>query len=304
MHWFPLTLGLLLAGMAGRAGAVEVTVSVAPQAYFVDRIGGEKVQVHVMVPAGQDPHTYEASPRQIVAAVRSRIYFTVGMPFESPLIRKLQASAPGMQVIDSAAGVQRRAIEEAHHDEGGNNQGADDREGKHEQEYAGEADPHIWLGPAAIAVQSRNIAAALTKVDPANRAAYEKNLAAFLEEIASLEKEIARRLAPFRGQAIYVYHPAFGYFTDAFGLRQEAVEVDGKSPTPRQLRELIAKARKAGIRVVFVQPQFSTRSAQVVADAIEGSVVPINNLEYDVLANLRTMADEIEKSLSPKPKGP
>ena len=95
----------------------------------------------------------------------------------------------------------------------------------------------------------------------------------------------------------WLFHPAFGYFAQAYGLEQQAVEVAGKTPTPRQLTGLIRKAKADGVTLIFVQPQFDQRSAAVVAKAIGGAVVPMDPLAKDVLANLKTMATKVEKAM-------
>ena len=105
-------------------------------------------------------------------------------------------------------------------------------------------------------------------------------------------------LAPYRGRSFYVFHPGFGYFADAYGLKQEAVEAGGRSPTPKQLRALIEKAQADGVKTIFVQPQYAPQSAQVVAEAIGGKVVAINGLGKDVIADIEDIASRsIEESI-------
>ncbi|MFH1742105.1 MAG: zinc ABC transporter substrate-binding protein, partial [bacterium] len=104
-------------------------------------------------------------------------------------------------------------------------------------------------------------------------------------------------LKPYRGESFYVFHPAFGYFGDAYGLKQEAVELEGKAPTPRQLSTLIKKARTENVRIIFVQPQFDKKSAEAVSNSIDGAVVPMDPLAKDVLKNLEEMAMKVGKAL-------
>ncbi len=159
------------------------------------------------------------------------------------------------------------------------------------------SDPHIWLAPPLIKIQAQNIANALIKADPGHKKEYEINLNGFIKELDAIDKKIKEALSPYKGKDFYVFHPSFGYFADAYGLKQKAVEIQGKSPTPKQLSAFITKARANNIKIIFVQPQFYQKSASVIAGAIGGSVVSINPLAKDVVNNLNKIAAEIEKAL-------
>lgn len=276
------------------AERLDVFVSIPPQAYLVERIGREHVEVALMVQAGQDPHTFEPSPRQMMALADARLYLKIGMPFETRLLEKIEGAYARLSVVDMAAGVQKRMMEPHHHQEGQHGEGADEDD---DEEERAEPDPHVWLSPPLLEVMARNTARALAEADPANVAEYEENLEELIEDIERTHARVQEVLAPCRGRAFYTFHPAFGYFGDAYGLRQVAVEAEGKSPTPRQLTELIGRARREGVNIIFVQPQFDRRAAQSVADGIGGAVVPMDPLARDVLANLETMAAQVEAAL-------
>lgn len=291
-------LALLLSGAcserAERGERLEVFVSIPPQAYFVERVGGEHVSVSVLVAPGQEPHTFRATPKQVVALSRARLYFTVGVPFEERLVPKLEGRE-GLTVVDSIQGIERHAMGEHGHDHGADHEGAEEPRGHDDGGAA--PDPHVWLSPPLIKIQAQNIAEALIAADPGNAEAYREGLEAFTQEIDATHARLTAVLAPFRGQAFYVFHPAFGYFADAYGLKQEAVEAEGKAPTPKRLSELMRRARDDGVRIIFVQPQFDKRAARSVADAIGGAVVPMDPLAGDVLKNLQDMASAVEMSL-------
>jgi zinc transport system substrate-binding protein len=122
------------------------------------------------------------------------------------------------------------------------------------------------------------------------------------EDLDRLDARLRESLAPLKGRDFFVYHPAFGYFADAYGLRQIPVEIEGKEPTARQLARLIDRARAEGVRVIFVQPQFSAKSAQAIATAIGGSVIPLDDLAKDYLANLAAMAEKVRGALAAEKK--
>ena len=277
---------LVFFGCASPAwAAVDVVVSIPPQKWLVDRIGGDAAHSEILVAAGQDPHSFEPRPRQIAYLAKARLYFTIGLPFEEALREKIADARMPVRFIDCAAGITK--IPFARHDAGH----SDDAHGD------GGDDPHVWLSPAGLAAMAKNIAEALAAADPANSRLYAENLAQLRKELAALDERIAARLKPFAGAAFYTFHPSFGYFAHDYGLIQETVEVEGKSPTPKQLRRLIDAARKDGARVIFSQPQFDPKSAEAVARAIGGQVIPLDPLAYDAAANLNLIADSIAAAL-------
>lgn len=270
------------------SAALDVVVSIAPQEWLVRRVGAEAVHSEILVQAGQDPHSFEPKPRQITHLAKARLYFTVGLPFEERLREKIKDAGMPVRFVDSAAGIVKIPCPEYGHEE----QGA--QPGQHD----GGDDPHVWLSPNNLMVMAKNITRALSEADPANARLYADNLRKLQAELTALNQNIASRLRPFAGAAFYVFHPSFVYFAHDYGLRQEAVEIEGKSPSPRQLQQLIAKARQDRAKVVFSQPQFDPKSAEAVARAIDGRVVPLDPLAYDVAANLNVMADSIVAALS------
>jgi zinc transport system substrate-binding protein len=257
-----------------------VFVSIPPQAYFVDRVGGERVRTEALVRPGQDAHTYDPTPRQLASLARARVYFRVGFSFENALIPRLESSVPGLLIVDTRQGISLRPSE-----------GEADHGGQ------GGLDPHIWMSPTLVERQVQTILDTLIRLDPAGQTEYRTNAERFLSDLQRVRSRIAQTLAPLRGRELLVYHPAFGYFADEFGLKQVPVESAGKEPTSRQLARLIDAARAGGIKVVFVQPQLSQAGARAVAEAIGGAVVPLDDLAYDYIGNLETMAERIREAL-------
>lgn len=269
------------------AEKLHIFVSIAPQAYFVERIGGARADVEILVAPGQSPETFEPTPKQMAALSGADIYFRIGLPFEERLLDKLSAANDSVRIIDTREGITLRQIEE-HAD------------GEHDEshDHHGQPDPHIWLNPRFVEIQARHIADGLIALDSLGQVVYERNLQGFTQDLRQIDSTIAEILAPLKGQKIYVFHPAYGYFTDAYKLTQVAVETGGKEPGGQQLAELINSALRDSVRVVFVQPQFSQKSAQTIAEAIGGTVVPLDPLARDYLENLRRLARTIERALA------
>ena len=277
LNWVPVSFA-----------AMTVFVSIPPQKWLVEAIGKDLVSVEVLVQQGQDPHTFEPRPRQIAALSQAKIWYTLGMEFEKTLQQKVQAVAPSLVVIDMAQGVDKIPMMEDEHD----------HEGLEDHDHGIEPfDPHVWLSPVNLQIMSRTVAETLAAGDPANSQMYLNNQKVIEEQLSDLNQQLHAMLQPYHGASFFVYHPTFGYFAKAYGLIQEPVEVQGKSPSPRQLAALIAKAKKQQVKVIFVQPQFDPKAAQAVAAAIGGQVVPLDALSADVPANLLKMATKIEDAL-------
>ncbi|MGQ9457258.1 MAG: metal ABC transporter solute-binding protein, Zn/Mn family [Anaerolineae bacterium] len=267
-------------------GAIQVTVSVLPQKYFVERIGGERVQVMVMVGPGADPHLYEPKPEQLRALSRSQVYFRIGLPFEAAWMDKFIAANPRMRVVDTSQGIARLPMP-AHHHEGKEAVGSGE-EG---------LDPHIWLSPRLVKLQAEVICEALASLDPAHRDEYRANLEAFLSDVDALDREIQGLLKDVPRRKFMVFHPSWGYFARDYGLEMVPIEVEGQEPSAAELADLIREAREEGITVIFAQPEFNTRPAEVIAREIGGRVVLVSPLAEDWLENLRRTARALAEAL-------
>lgn len=258
---------------------IDLFTSIPPIAFFVEKIGGEAVNVHSLIGENENPHTYAPKPRGIVELGKSRMIFTINMPFEKSLIDKLKRLKSGPKIIDLTKNVKFRSMACAHD--------------SHQCNHTNKTDPHIWFGPEQIRVIVANIANALTINSPNKKELFKKNLKSFLEELDKLDANFAKLLLPYKGTKILVFHPSFGYLTDAYALKQEAVEIEGKSPSPRQIIKLIREAKKENIKTIFVQPQFDTKAAANIAKAINGEVVHINPMKRDVFQNMKYMVEQI-----------
>jgi zinc transport system substrate-binding protein len=277
---------------------VRVFASILPVAYFVERVGGPDVSVNVLVGPGQDPHSFEPTPKLMAKLAEAKVLFKVGFPFEETLIKKAQSAFKNLQVVDLQQGIKLRAVTEEEEEHEAHESG---EESGHAHE-PGEMDPHTWLDPKLAKIQAKTVADTLIQIDPARRLNYENNLKAFQADLDSVNDQLSKALAPVKGKSFFVFHPAYGYLGDAYGLKQVAVQVGGKEPTARQLAELIEKAKKEGVRVIFVQPQFSRKSAETLAKEIGGAVVSLDDLAPNYIENLKEMATRLESALKTQQK--
>jgi zinc transport system substrate-binding protein len=285
-----------LCSAEGTATPIETFVSILPQRTFVERVGGDLVRVSVLVPPGKSPATYEPGPRRMAAMSGADVFFRIGVPFEESLMPKIESTFRDLLVIDTRKGVRLRPM--AEHDHHGPSNGHQAGKQSDPGEAHGSADPHIWLDPIRVKTQAETICNALSRIAPAHEHTFHQNLEKFQQDLDRVNKKIAEALRPLKGRSLFVFHPAFGYFADRYDLEQIAVETGGKEPSAKQLSRLIAKAREADARVIFVQPQFDRKNAQTVATAIGGVVVALDPLSPDYLENLEDMASQVKKGLS------
>jgi zinc transport system substrate-binding protein len=281
--------GFVVIPIASAIDKIAVFVSIVPQKFFVEQIGKNLVDVPVMVEPRASPATYEPKPAQMAAISKARIYFSIGVPFEKTWLKKIASVNPGIRIAHTEHGIQKMPMAVHHHDEGKD----------HEKEHLdqGVLDPHVWLSPPLVMVQARNILTALQEVDPAHRSNYEANYKAFMAMLIDLDGELRSIFSGKQGLQFMVFHPAWGYFANAYRLKQVPIEIEGKEPKPTQLKKSIDRAREHKIKVVFVQSQFSSKSAEQVAKEIGGQIAFVDPLALKWAENLREVAAKFKAAL-------
>ena len=293
---FPITAFIIAAMvcMTASTGAAETNgvsafVSITPQRFFVEHIGGNLVQVQVMVPPAASPHTYEPKPRQMAALAKADVYFAIGVPFEHAWLPKIAAINPHMTIVHTDNGIDKLAMREDHND--------DHQDETPDNNHDEGIDPHIWLSPPLVKIQAQHIRDALITVDPAHSADYQQNYRHFQAELQTLDSTLKEELAPYKGTRFMVFHPTWGYFADAYGLIQIPIEIGGKAPKPAQLQTIISRAKEIGIKAILVQPQFSTKSAEIISKALGGRIIVADPLSADWDTNLRQLSQQLQKIL-------
>ena len=260
---------------------INVVVSILPQAYMVKQIGKDRVHVTVMVPPGSNPATYEPSSEQMKSLSDADIYVRIRVPFEDSWMEKFTSLNPKMTIIDQSARIERIR--------------GSDYNVTHN--HAGGEDPHIWLSPTLVMMQVENICKGLSGYDPAFTKFYQENAAAFNEDIDFLHRYIKASFDGVPRSSFITFHPSWTYFARDYGLKQVVMEVEGKEPSASELANIIRIAKRERIHVVFAAPQFSSRSAEVLAKEIDGKVVMIDPLARDWAGNLRHVAETIAEEL-------
>ncbi|MFZ5953455.1 MAG: metal ABC transporter solute-binding protein, Zn/Mn family [Candidatus Rifleibacteriota bacterium] len=281
------------AGLSAAAEKETLFVSILPQKFFLQQLTGDLFKIEVLVGPGMSPHSYEPLPQQMASLAKARVFMAIGLPFEKILLEKISGIFENLLIIDTDQGITRRFMV-------ADESSARDSDHVHHagcDHSAGTPDPHIWLDPQLVKIQARNMAEALIKVFPQHQKLLNANLGSFSQQLDEIDQEIADRLATLKGKPILVFHPAFGYFADRYGLVQHSIEIEGKEPTPAQLVKIIRKAKSEGAKVIFVQKQFPARSAQAIAESISGSVIQIDPLAENYFDFLRELAEKVAAGL-------
>ncbi|MCK9152471.1 metal ABC transporter solute-binding protein, Zn/Mn family [Methanobacterium alcaliphilum] len=257
---------------------ITVAASIMPQKEFIEKIAGDKINVVIMVPSGADPHTYEPESSKLRQVSQADVYLEVGSGIEFELIwmDKLKSMNPEMVVVNSSKGINLIKME----DSGSNSA---------ESHLESESDPHVWTSPKNAMMMVENTYEALAKADPANQNYYYQNKENYLNKLGELDTEISRELSGKNNSIMLVYHPAWGYFAKEFGLKQIAIEKEGKEPTPQTMADIIAMAKENDIKVIFISPQISRKNADTIARDIGADVVVIDPLSSNYMENMENL---------------
>lgn len=279
-----LSFLLLTACVTKQTDGVIVTVTIEPQRYFAEKIAGDKFKINCVVPAGQSPETYDPTPREMMQIGKSVVYLRIGpIGFEQAWMEKIRENNPKMEVFDTSEGMDMLtdAEEEHAHDHGAHNHDAHSGGDAHHHHHHGGVDPHIWSSIAGAKVVAWNTLNAFIAIDPDNTDYYWKNYNKLVDEIDKTDTEIKKLLDPLTDRTFIIYHPALTYFAREFNLVQLCIEMDGKEPSPAQLKQLVETARANNARVVFIQQEFDQKNAELIARETGCKLAVINPLAFD-----------------------
>ncbi len=260
-----LIISVLLTSCAGELTDTRprIAVSIEPLRYFTEQIAGDHYKVTTLMPTGGSPETYEPTPHQIVELSQSQLYFSVGtLGFEQTQLEKMAETAPELKIISLMKGVNLLAAQ-------------------HSENSSNSADPHVWMSTNNARILASNICNALCEADSANAEIYKDNLKRFDARVDSIDAAIRTELKDVSHRSFLIYHPALGYFARDYGLRQLAVEQDGKEPSAARMQQLIRTCKNENVRVVFIEKEYSGKSARRIAEHLGAKVSIINPLGYD-----------------------
>lgn len=288
---------IILSGLLGASSLlfadVNAVVSVVPEQTFLKAIGGDKVNVSLMVQPGSSPHTYEPKPSQMKDISKADVYFSIGVEFEEAWLPRFASQNKKMKIIDLGSGIKKIAmVGHHHHDE--ESKPSMKKEVKHEHEHEDGLDPHIWTSVGNIKIIAKNIYNNLVALDKTNEKYYKANYDALIAKLGNTDRSIKEILKNTKPKSKFmVFHPAWGYFAKEYNLEQLAIEAGGKNPTPKQIAFLIAEAKEEKVKAVFTAPEFSEKVASQIAKEVGVPVIKVSPLNPKVCENLISLAKAI-----------
>ncbi len=258
-----------------------ITVSIAPFKYFVEEIAGNDFTVNIMVPAGADPHIYEPFPEQINNLRKSAAYISNGyLGFEMNWLDRFYETNPAMKRLSLGDSI--TAIAPEHHHEGGHIEGAD---------------PHYWVSPKCALVMARSVRALVCELNPSQKQKYDSNYYVLISKIQDIDKKARAYFSDSQARSFMIYHPNLAYLAKDYGLEEIPVEFEGKEPTPSRLRDLIDLSRKDHIKTIFVQREYDTKNAKVIAGEIGAQIKIIDPLSENWAKSEEEIIEALHESL-------
>ncbi|MCT4605151.1 MAG: zinc ABC transporter substrate-binding protein [Marinisporobacter sp.] len=255
-----------------------VAVSIVPQETFVKVVGGDLIEVITMIPPGNSPENYAPSPRELQMLSKSRVYFSIGVPTEKAnIIPKLASINENIELIPLEAEVSKVY--------------------KDREFSPRERDPHIWLSPKRVKVMIEVIKDKLCEMDSENEEIYIKNAKEYIEKLDKLDEEVKKSIKDLPKKGFFVYHPAFGYFAEDYGLKMIAIEKEGKEATIEDIKRIIECAKKENIKTIFYQAEIDSKQSRVIAQEIKGSTQVIAPLAPNYIENIKNMANAFVNSV-------
>lgn len=274
-----------------------ITVTIEPLRYFTEAIAGDRFKVVSMVPKGSSPETYDPTPQQLIDLAQSKAYFRIGhIGFEQTWIDKLTDNAPHLPFFDTSVGVNLiydNSHPPHHHDAEGEESA---QEGGHHHHPAGGVEPHIWNSAANAQIIAGNILSALRTIDKEHESTYMERYKALCQQIEQTDSLVRQTLSGAKAdRAFMIYHPALSYFARDYGLHQIPIEAGGKEPSPSHLKDLMNICKQENVRIIFVQPEFDRRNADLIAQQTGTTVVGVNPLAYDWVEEMMNTAKALIK---------
>ena len=291
---------LFISGCVGtqQPNTLGVLVTIIPQVEMVESIGGNHVDVTVMVPAGESPHSFEPTPEQMMKVAQAIAYFTVGSGVEFEVIHMdtILEQNEVLQVFDCSEDITVLSFDDhygmEHHDDEKDHDHEHEEDEEHDHDHEG-TDPHIWTSPVHLQKMAEVVYNGLISIDPEHQDEYYSNYQSYLIKLDNLHVNVSTLLEPYAGKSFMVYHPAWGYFGDTYQLKMIAIEDEGKQPGPAGIDAIITQAHAENITVIFVAPQYDTTSAETIASEIGGNVVFADPLMTDYEETITKLAEDM-----------
>ena len=266
-----------------------ITVTIEPQRYFAEQLADTFYSIQTLVPPGSSPESYDPTPMQMTQLAQSMAYFQIGyLGFENVWMDKLKKNNPDTHFYNNGEGINYIHSEEDMHDH-------DHNHTHHDCSGIG-VDPHTWSSPREALLIIKNMYNAFIDLDPENKRIYYARYIKLQDEINAVDEQVRELLNQSSQKAFIIYHPALTYLARDYGLEQYSIELEGKEPTPEQLKKLIDTAKEKQIKTIFIQEEFDKKNAEIIAKETGCKLIPINPLSYqwkeEVIRIAKALSDE------------
>ena len=261
----------------------RITVTIEPQRFFAEQLAGDLFEITTLVPPGFSPETYDPTAQQMAQLAHSRAYFAIGqIGFENVWLHRLKENNPQIVFYDNSEGVEWIEDDDHHHHE-------------HEGHHHGSVDPHTWASPKEVRIIVKNMCKALIELDAENAETYQSCLNELLKKIDQMDSFLKDSLV-LSGKSFIIYHPALTYLARDYGMKQYAIENEGKEPSPEQLKQLVDRVKQENIRAILIQQEFDKKNAELLMRETGCRLEIINPLEYhweeEMFRIAKILADE------------
>lgn len=260
--------------MDGESGKKTIFVTITPLKSIIADITRDDFTVEVLVPEGVSPETYDPTAKQLTAASDAEMIFSTGLiNFEKQLVERL---ANKTEVVDLSQGIEVMAGCCSH--------------GDHKHTHG--IDPHIWTSPRALQTMTRTAYSAIKRLYP-DSAKYDIAAEALITRLEELDNYCKETIEQAGVDVVMIYHPAYTYYARDYGINQIAIEQDGKDPSPRQLTNLVERAKKSHINAILIQPQYDINKVRSIAEECGAEIIVTDPLAEDIINEIRSVTNTI-----------
>lgn len=290
MKKFTILLLILIGILSGcnfiqdkNSNKISVMVSIEPQRYFIKQIAGDKIDVKTLMPDGAKPETFDLSPSQLLDLSRSQAYFMMGtLAFEHTWADTYASDNPHTNIFLMSENISPIVTEHSHCNK------------DIETVDHGFIEPHIWMSVKNAKHIANNTLNGLIAIDPDNKDFYLCKYDSFIARLQKLDSEI-NKMMEHSDTAFMIYHPALSYFARDYGLTQISIESEGKEPSPMQLKNIIDESALKGISIIFIQPEFDPKNAEIVSKETGAKLINFNPLSYNWEMEILKIANALTK---------
>jgi len=284
---------------------LKVVTTVYPVYEFTRQVGGDKVDVVMLIPPGAEPHDWEPTAKEIaqIKSAKLFLYHGAGLePVGKLLTKEILGDTPateiskGIELLTEAAGPADEEDEDHH--EHARNQEKSQPDSHHQH-----IDAHVWLDPVYAQQEVNNIAEALAKLDPQNREYYVKNAERFSKELAQLDQDYKAALATAARRDIITSHAAFGYLAKRYNLKQVAIMglSPDSEPTPDRMARVVDFCREHNVNYIFFETLVSPKLSETIAKETGAGLLvlnPIENLTAEEIQQGKTYLSIMRENLA------